>query len=427
MGEEISNVACIILGGGEGKRLFPLTQFQCKPALPFAQYRLIDVPVSNSLHAGIRKIFVITQFLSATLHKHLLKTYHLDAYSSGYIQLLAPEQKPDKSNWYQGTADAIRQNLEYFQESGADYFLILSGDQLYNMDFKKMMHFAVQKNADLTIATIPIDETDVKRMGVLQVDENDTVTDFFEKPKTADQYSRFVNKPSFYKKRGIRTSKKNCFLASMGIYIFKREALFNLLLEDRREDFGSHLIPEKVKQGKVSAYIYDGYWEDIGTIESFYKATLALTHHTPKFNCYNERYQIYSSHPHLPGPKIQQAKVSASVICDGALIEAKEVSRSVLGARTVIKKGSVIRDSVIFGHDFYHPPLSESHRCPQTLFIDKNCVINKAILDRNVHLGQGVRLINKDNLSHYDGDNIYIRDGIIIVPQGRSLPDGYTL
>lgn len=427
MAEDMKRVASIVLGGGEGRRLYPLTKYRCKPALPFGQCRLIDVPISNSLHANIRKIFVITQFLSASLHQHLLKTYRLDSYSHGFIQLLTPEQKPMQSAWYQGTADSVRQNLEYFRETTADYFLILSGDQLYNIDFKKMIHFAQSTDADLTIAAQPIDETDAKRMGVLQVDGNAAVTDFFEKPQDSIELSRFFLKPAYFKKREIKTEAKRCFLGSMGIYVFKRKALFDLLEENIGTDFGCHLIPEKVKRGKVSAFLYDGYWEDIGTIDSFYKASLALTHTDPRFNCYNESHLIYTARPHLPGPKIQRAKVVDSIICDGALVEAKEVSGSVLGERTVIKKGSVIKNSIIFGNDFYTSPSHDPQHCPQNLHIDRDCVIKKAILDKNVHLGRGVQLINKNNVLHYDGENIHIRDGIIIVPQGTSLPDGFII
>jgi glucose-1-phosphate adenylyltransferase len=427
MAEDMKRVASIVLSGGEGRRLYPLTKYRCKPTLPFAQCKLIDIPISNSLHANIRKIFVITQFLSASLHGHLLKTYRLDSYSHGFLQLLTPEQKPMNSSWYKGTADSVRQNLDYLRETPVDFFLILSGDQLYNIDFKKMIHFAQSTDADLTIAAQPIDEVDAKRMGVLQVNENAAVTDFYEKPQDSIELSRFFLKPSYFKKREIKTEPKNCFLGSMGIYVFKRQALFDLLEENSGNDFGCHLIPEKVKSGKVSAFLYDGYWEDIGTIESFYKASLALTHQDPRFNSYNESYLIYTSHPHLPGPKIKNAKISESIICDGALIEAKEVAGSILGERTIIKKGTVIKDSVIFGNDYYSPPLLEASCSPKNLYIDRDCVIKKAILDKNVHLGRGVQLINKDNLLHYDGDNIYIRDGITIVPQGTSLPDGFVL
>lgn len=417
----MNRVASIILGGGQGTRLFPLTLTRCKPAISFGgRYRLIDVPISNSINSGCQKIFIVTQFLSSSLHQHIFKTYHRDTFSSGFIELLPAEQRVRGSGWFQGTADAVRQNIDYFIETPVDYFLILSGDQLYNMDFQKMLRFAKQSNADLVIAALPISKDDAKRMGVLQVDDNSLITNFLEKPQEQAALEMFRVSPE------IAPDAKRCYLGSMGIYLFKREALLKLLHQDSREDFGKHLIPTKVAEGKTAAYVHDGYWEDIGTIESFYQANMALTGANPAFNCYDEANPIFASPYNLPGPKIYNTKVSNAIICEGAIVEAEEVTNSILGPRAMIKKGTVIRDSYIMGNDHYTPPI-RTERLPEKLLIGENCLISKAIVDKHAFIGNGVQLINKEKHRDYDGDNVYVRDGIIIVPRGASLPDGFIL
>ncbi|MBJ7448880.1 MAG: glucose-1-phosphate adenylyltransferase [Parachlamydiales bacterium] len=427
MAADMKRVVAIVLGGGEGRRLFPLTATRCKPAVPFARYRLIDIPISNSLNSNIRKIFIISQFLSFSLHQHLLKTYQLDAFSSGFIEVLAPEQKPTKNVWFQGTADAIRQNLEYFIETPADYFLILAGDQLYNIEFEKMVQRAIDSGADLTVAAIPIDRSSAKRMGIFKVDDQGQVLDFIEKPENDDVLKGFELNDESMTKLGLPANKGNNLLASMGLYVFKRNALFKLLQEDLRDDFGKHLIPTQVKEGKVSLFLYNGYWEDIGTIDSFYRANLDLTGLNPGFNCYDESHIIYTAPNNLPGPKISCDKMHRTIVCEGSIVEAEEISHSILGARSLIQKGTIVRDSVIMGNDFYTPPAHEHQSLPSNLTIGEDCVIIKTIIDKNVSLGKGVRLINQQNLTHYDGPGVYIREGIIVVAKGATLPDGFTL
>ncbi len=428
MALNMQRVASIILGGGQGTRLYPLTALRCKPAISFAgRYRLIDVPVSNSINSSIHKIFIITQFLSTTLHRHLLRTYRFDAFSSGFIELLAAEQKPMRQGWFQGTADAVRQNVEYFIETPVDYFLILSGDQLYNIDFQAILNFAQEKDSDLTICSIPVTEVDASRMGILKVNKESEIQDFCEKPSTKKELESLHTDTAFLRKIGVKTEKGRNYLASMGIYVFKRQALLDLLQEDQRDDFGKHLIPTQVKKGKVSAFLYDGYWEDVGTVETFYKANLALTSPDPDFNCYDESNLIYTGDYNLPGPKITKAKITNSILCEGSIIEAKEISHSILGPRSIIKKGTVIRDSYVMGNNFYKPPIKNSIRLPNQLCIGENCVIKKAIIDKNVYIGNGVKLTNEKKLITYDQDPVYIRDGIIIVTRGASLPDGFTL
>jgi glucose-1-phosphate adenylyltransferase len=423
---DMNRVAAIILGGGQGTRLFPLTVTRCKPAISFGgRYRLIDIPMSNSINSGCLKIYIVTQFLSASLHQHIFKTYRLGTFSSGFIELLPAEQKHHNHVWYQGTADAVRQNLDYFQEAPVDYFLILSGDQLYNMDFQKMVAFAKKTDADLVIASLPIEEHDAKRMGILKTDEQQNITHFIEKPQEKSLLEEFRMDQKTTRQYGLDDSKDH-YLASMGIYIFKREVLFKLLFEDHREDFGKHLIPTKVNEGKTVAYIHQGYWEDIGTIESFYHANMALTTPTPPFNWYDEERPIFTSPHNLPGPKIYNSHINHSIICEGCIVDADEVSKSILGPRSVIKKGSIIRGSYVMGNDYYEPPI-RSETLPRELQIGENCIIRNAIIDKHVHIGNGVQLINRNKLKTYDSSDVYIRDGIIIVTRGATLPDGFVL
>ena len=417
------NVCCLILGGGQGSRLFPLTVSRCKPAICFGgRYRLIDVPLSNSINSHIQKIFVFTQFLASSLHRHIVQTYRTSTFSSGFIEVLGAEQKPGRNEWYQGTADAIRQNIEYLAETAADYFLVLSGDQLYNMNFEKMVHYAMQHNSDVVVAALPVIEKDAKRMGIMKVNAHNEVIDFVEKPEDPGLLDQF----RISQTTSDALTFEKPFLASMGIYLFKRDILFQLLKNDPREDFGKHLIPTKVKTGGVSAFIYNGYWEDIGTIESFYKANIALTTKEPVFDCYDEANPIFTHRHHLPGPKLYNTEVNHSILCEGSIIEADEITGSILGQRTVIKKGSIIRDCYVMGNDFYQTPVADTLTA-DTPCIDENCIIRSAIIDKNVSIGKGVQLINHNKLQHYDGDNIHIRDGIIVVPRGARIPSGFIL
>jgi len=422
----MSRVASIVLGGGAGTRLFPLTLTRCKPAISFGgRYRLIDVPISNSINSGCHKIYVITQFLSASLHQHIFRTYRHDIFNSGFLELLTAEQKPSKRGWFEGTADAVRQNLEYFVEVPVDYFLILSGDQLYSMDFKEMVAMALKTDADLVVACLPVDQKDCSRMGVMQIDEEQKITGFVEKPQD-DELIKQMKVQDFVKKMFQGNASGHNYLASMGIYLFKRSALLNLLQEDPREDFGKHLLPTMIKKGNSSAYIFNGYWEDIGTIESFYNANIALTEPNPSLDCYHEERPIYTTRNNLPGPKITDALVNQSIFCEGCVIEAAEISRSILGPRSIVNKGTIIKDSYVMGSDYYTPPIF-TDCAPKEIHIGSSCIIQRAIIDKNASIGDGVQLINKQGLNHYDGEYAYIRDGIIIVPRGSNIPDHYIL
>jgi glucose-1-phosphate adenylyltransferase len=408
--DPVDSVASIILAGGQGTRLFPLTQSRCKPAVAFGgRYRLIDIPLSNSINSGIRQIFVISQYFATSLQQHIITTYPSPLFAGGKIELICPEETSSRKVWFKGTADAIRQNLDHLHQTTADYFLILSGDQLYNIHFEKMLAFAKQQDADLVVAALKVPEKEAKRMGLLKLNEKGAITDFYEKPTD----------PATLKKFQLEGDPR--FLGSMGIYIFKREALFSIL-KGEGEDFGKHIIPSQVKKGKAYGFVYDGYWVDIGTIASYYEANLALTREKICLDTYDENNPIYAEHNNLPCPNIKSALIKESLISEGAIIEAQEISHSIVGIRAHIKKGSVIRDSILLGNHCYHPPCA-----PIDFTIGENCLIEKAIIDENTRIGDGVQLTNKKRLQTFDGDGVYIRDGIIIVTTGTQLPDNFTL
>ncbi len=421
----MQRVAAIVLGGGQGTRLFPLTQSRCKPAISFGGvYCLVDVALSNAIHSGCRQIFVITQFLSSSLHKHICSTYQSSSiFQNGFIDLLPAEQRPTPTQWFQGTADAVRQNLDYLKEAAADYFLILSGDQLYNFDFREMLKMALETDADAIIAAMPVQEQEAKRMGLLRVNQNGGIIDFYEKPQEADLLKRFRCDPP---RREKGKSRNPFYLGSMGIYLFKRSVLIDLLLRDRRDDFGKHLLPSLIQQGNVFAYAYQGYWEDIGTIRSFYEANLALTQPTPPFHLHDVERPIFSSAMRLAPPKILDTQISHAILCDGTLCEAMEISNSIVGPRSVIRKGTTIRSSYLMGNNFYKPPVKESGQ-PSSYEIGEDCFLERCIIDKHVFIGKGVQLTNRAGLEHYDGEGIYIRDGIIIVSRGAVVPDGFCL
>jgi glucose-1-phosphate adenylyltransferase len=422
------DVATIILAGGEGTRLFPLTAKRCKPAVSFAgRYRLIDIPISNSLNSGIKQIYVISQFFSSSLNHHIKETFPLDHIQGGSMTFLYPEETSSGLRIYEGTADAIRKNLATFKQCSSEYFLILAGDQLYNMDLFSMIRFAKEKNADLTIAALPVQEKEAKRMGLLKIDSEDNIQDFFEKPTDPDILSSFKLDSKFFAHKKISEKKEDHYLGSMGIYVFKREALFNLLETDPRADFGKFLIPTQIKKGKTAAFYYNGYWEDIGTISSYYEATLALTKNNLGLDLYNEALPIFSNSVHLPCARITNTKIDHAILSQGSMIDAKEISHSLLGLRCIVKQGTVIKNSIMVGNQFYSPPTNWTPQLPSEFSIGENCYIDKAIIDEHVQIGDNVQLINKNNLQTYDGEGIFIRDGIIIVSAGMTLPNGFIL
>lgn len=343
------------------------------------------------------------------------------------MTFLYPEETLAGMCVYEGTADAIRKNLPTFKKCTSEYFLILSGDQLYNMDLFAMIEFAKRTKADLTIAALPVKQEEAKRMGLLKIDESHNVLEFCEKPSDPQVLKNYQLTPAFLKSKHINPSKDEYYLGSMGIYVFKRQVLFDLLEHHPQEDFGKHLIPIQMQQGKTAAFYYHGYWEDIGTIASYYEATLALTKNSLGLDLYNEALPIFSNPVHLPCARISKTQVEDSILSQGSIIEAKEISHSMLGLRSIVKKGTVIHDSIVIGNQFYKPPHSLKDTLPDHFSIGEHCLIKKTILDEHVKIGNHVQLINKDKLQTYDGDGIFIRDGIIIVSSGTTLPDGFIL
>lgn len=424
---KIESVASIVLAGGQGTRLQPLTTTRCKPAVSFGgRYRLIDIPISNSLNSKIHKIFVISQYLAGSLKHHINDTYLPGNFQKGDLEMLSPEETTQGPNWFKGTADAVRKNWQHLSQTPVEYFLILSGDQLYNIDFIQMLTFAKKTNADLVIASIPVEEAEAKRMGLLNINKDGLVEDFIEKPSDP----KILKKFQLSKKQAEKSHKDGkhpLYLGSMGIYVFKKEVLARLL-EEVGDDFGHDLIPLKVKSGNTYAFIYDGYWEDIGTIGSFYKANLALTETKQEhLDIYDQDNPIYSRPCNLPNAEIIGTNISDSIISPGAIIEAKEIRHSIIGVSSCIHKGTVIKDSVILGNHFYPESFSQDKPLTTYFSIGENCVIEKAIIDEHTHIGNNVRLINQDHLTKYDGNGVYIRDGIIVVTSGAVIPDGFTL
>lgn len=412
-----SNLAAsIILAGGQGTRLFPLTQSRCKPDVSFAgRYRLVNVPISNSINSGIDQIFVISQFFSSQLNFHINQTFSFHPLFGKPIHFLHPEEKTSGKIWYEGTADAIRKNIDVFENLSVEYFIILSGDQLYSMDLQDMLKFTIDKGAEFCVATLGVNQKDATRMGVMQIDTENTVIDFYEKPKTSEILEKFKLKNSL--------SANKDFLASMGIYIFKKSRLINLLKNHNGLDFGKDIIPHQIQSGEKSvAYVYDGYWEDIGTVESFYLANLALTKGCLSLDLYNDLSPIFAQPNNFPSARFEKTNVEKSIICEGSIVEASHIHNCMIGPRIRIGKDCLVEDTVMLGN-----PLSDNLTAwPLKMkTIGDNCKIKGAILDEYVQIGSGVELINHKNLERYDGDGIFIRDKIIIIASEKKLPDGY--
>jgi glucose-1-phosphate adenylyltransferase len=428
MSKQEIQVATVILAGGQGTRLHPLTLHHSKPAVSYGgRYRLIDIPISNSINSGFQQIFVIAQYLSGELQHHIGQTYRFDYYNPGTVDVLTPqENERGEKEWFEGTADAVRKNLPTLLKSPADYFLILAGDQLYNMDFQKLLEFADEKQADLTIASIPVLEKEARRMGLLKIDKGCRITDFSEKPSEGPILQKFQLPDSFFKSWKINPEKQPSYLGSMGIYVFKREALISLLEKDTRHDFGHHLLSTAVENGNAYAFLYGGYWEDIGTISSYYEANLVLTCSSRGLDTYDEKNPIFTRPTFLPGPKIKKTKITQSIICEGSIIEAEEISNCVIGLRSHIKNGTILRDTVMMGNHFYMPPTHDGTPRDRDFWIGENCLIEKAIIDEHVLIGDNVRLTNQKKHTHYDGEGIYVRDGILIVPSGARIPAGFV-
>ena len=415
----------IIMGGGEGKRLFPLTKERAKPAVPLAgKYRLVDIPISNCINSGLRQVHVLTQFNSVSLNRHISVAYKFDAFSRGFVNILAAQQTLDDSNWFQGTADAVRQNLKTFMSGKHKYFLILSGDQLYRMDFRTILSQHIETKADITIATTPVKAEKASSFGIMQSDDESVIRSFVEKPKTPAALTPLAMPKKTVQRLGLPENEPH-FEASMGIYVFNRDVLHDVLEDQTLTDFGHHIIPGAIKARRVISFPFKGYWEDIGTIRSFYEANLDLCDVVPQYDFFDSLSPIYSHARFLPATKINRAKISRALLSDGCIITEAEIDRSILGLRSVVEKGSVISNTIVMGADYYAGAINcpADKPCPG---IGRGCRIERAIIDKNVHLGDNVVISPKGKPENFDAPDgtYYIRDGIVCVPKDTVIKSG---
>jgi glucose-1-phosphate adenylyltransferase len=428
------SVLCLILGGGRGTRLYPLTRSRSKPAVPVAgKYRLIDIPISNCINSGLHGIFVLTQFLSVSLHRHIANTYKFDMFSRGFVEVLAAQQTNETADWYQGTADAVRQNLAYIERDNPDEVLILSGDQLYRMDFRHLIETHRGHRSDVTIAAIPVHEKDTAGFGLLSMDSHSRVNGFVEKPKTPEEREPFFTSAEWIEKRGIACNSRH-YLANMGIYLFRTEVLFEVLnAKPLATDFGKEVFPRNYKTKKVHAHLFDGYWEDLGTIRSYHEASLALASPNPPFDFFSPEGVIYTRMRNLPASRIIGAVLDHSVVADGCVIgTGTRVERSLVGVRSVIGSDCLIRDTVMIGSDKFENEAQKRENIRigrPNLNIADGVVIERAILDKECRIGRGAKLINKHNQQDADGPGgmYHIRDGIICIPRNTTIPEGTVI
>ncbi|QEG18903.1 glucose-1-phosphate adenylyltransferase [Gimesia maris] len=427
----MKNVVSLILGGGKGTRLFPLTQFRSKPAVPLAgKYRLIDIPISNCINSELSRIYLLTQFNSVSLHRHIRQTYKFDSFGGGFVEILAAQQTMEGTDWYQGTADAVRKNIRCIEQSDIDYVLILSGDQLYRMDYAEMLTNHIESNADVSIATVPLSSEQAAAFGIMRVDDSGRVKGFLEKPQTEEELKMVRTPPEWIDQQGIESRGRDC-LASMGIYLFNRDLLVDLLKKTDYEDFGKEIFPMSIRTHKVHAHLFDGYWEDIGTIRSFYDANLALAHPNPPFDFVVEKSPIYSRPRFLPPTRCEGVTIKRSLIADGCEIdEGAVIENSVIGLRCRIGKNVTIRNSVIMGADYYQDECKETLENDDrpAIGIGDGAFIDGAIVDKNCRVGKNARIEpNGHSEQDFDHTEVLIRDGIIVVPRGTVLADGWKL
>lgn len=419
-----NSVLAIVLGGGRGSRLYPLTKERSKPAVPLAgKYRLVDIPISNCITAGVRRIYILTQFNSASLHRHISQTYQFDPFVGGFVEILAAEQTPTQSTWFQGTADAVRKNLTHFLNNDFENVLILSGDQLYKMDFREFTRAHVESSADLTVATIPVDRQSAKGFGIMRTDESSRITRFVEKPQQEELLDTL---------RMDETSedpKSDRFLASMGIYMFKRDVLLELLDNDL-VDFGRDIIPSAIDTHHVSSYIYEGYWEDIGTIKSFFDANINFSSEFPNFDFFDSENQIFTHPRFLPATKVLESTIDSTILSDGCLINRSKISESVIGVRSAVGANSELARVIMMGSDYYETEASGARAGREgapPLGIGENCYIRNAIIDKNARIGANCRITPDEKDDFLDGKLFFVRDGIVIIPKNAVIPNGTVI
>ena len=422
----MNNVVAIVLGGGAGSRLFPLTQMRSKPAVPLAgKYRLIDVPISNCLNSGIDRIFVLTQFNSASLNRHVARAFRFDQFRRGFVSVLAAEQTPGSNEWFQGTADAVRQSLQHVRTFSHRLVLILSGDQLYRMNYRRLLEHHRLKKADITLATIPVTAHDAPGFGILKTNDDATITEFYEKPP----FEELGGKESLVSQEMAAAGR--IYLASMGIYVFDRDLLAQLLDSDvAAHDFGKQVIPRAITSRRVVSYPFEGYWSDIGTIRSFYEANLMLTKPKPEFNMFDPKAPLYTNARMLPPAKIENSVVRASIIAESAVIIESEVLDSVIGLRSFIGRGTKVDHSIVMGADYYPWEPREQRSTvegPDRPGIGEGSTIINTIVDRNASIGRNCMISNAEGVTHLDGDGFYIRDGLVVIPKNAAIPDGTVI
>ena len=422
-------VSTLILAGGAGKRLYPLTKVRSKPAVPIAgRFRLIDIPISNCIHSGLRKIFILTQFSTESLHRHIFLTYRFDNFSRDFVTILSAQLTLESRDWYQGTADAVRQNLRFVPSEG-DLVLILSGDHLYRMDFRKFIENHLKKRAEISVSVYPVRCEQACYFGVMKADEKGRITSFSEKPQDPKELEGMKVPEESFRQFHLDPAGRT-HLASMGIYLFNWEALKELLEKTDFEDFGREVIPFAIKKKKVYGYFFDGYWQDIGTIKNFFEAHLDLTQPLPKFNFYDEEKPIFSHARFLPGSKILSSEVHNSILCEGSIINHSKITRSIIGIRSRIGENSVVERSVVMGADFFETKEEIEKNVGKNIppiGIGKNCEIRNAIIDKNARLGTGVKLINARGIEHESAEEYVIQDGIIVIPKDTVIPEGTVI
>lgn len=425
----MAKVITLILAGGQGARLFPLTKYRSKPAVPIAgRFRLIDFPISNCLHSGLRKIFILTQFSSESLHRHIFLTYRFDSFSKDFVTILSAQQTLENREWYQGTADAVRQNLFFLRDAG-DLVLILSGDHLYRMDYRNFIDFHLKKKAEISVSVFPIDPQKASELGVMKVNAQSRITAFCEKPKDSVEVNRMKVPPEIFERFDLQASGRT-HLASMGVYLFNWRTLKELLSETDFEDFGREVIPFAIKKKKVFGYFFDGYWEDIGTIRTFFDAHIALTQPLPKFNFYDEDKLIFSHPRFLPGSKILSSEVNHSILCEGSIINRSKIDHSIIGIRSRIGEHSTLERTIMMGADYFETEdqmARNSERGIPNIGIGPNCEVRSTIIDKNARIGRKVKLVNVRGVTNENSENYTIRDGIIVIPKNAVIPDGTVI
>ncbi|PID81995.1 glucose-1-phosphate adenylyltransferase [bacterium DOLZORAL124_64_63] len=426
----MKNVTAIILGGGRGTRLFPLTLERSKPAVAFAgKYRLIDIPISNCINSGLKKVFVLTQFLSASMHRHIMQTYTFDNFTDGFVDILAAEQTNERTDWFQGTSDAVRATLNHTMYFDSTDIVILGGDHLYRMDYSRLVKHHRQTDADITLAVYPVVRDEASRMGLMKVDDTGRITEFTEKPKDPAVIEQFRAHEALFRQHGLEVEEDK-YLASMGIYVFKPQVLKDLLQDPAMTDFGKEVIPGAIGDHKVMAYPFDDYWRDIGTISAFFDANLELVDSDAEFNLYKGGWPFYTRTRNLPPSSIIEADLTDTIVAEGSKIVGATISHSVLGIRSRVRRGSVLKHVVMQGNDSYEGErqLTDTKQMEGPgMGVGRNCRIERCIIDKNARIGDNVIIRPKPDVSEYEDDLIWIRDGITVVPKGKVIPPGTVL